>query len=214
MPATVIDANILKLALSKIIQTSTRHAERTRAGTNFVRPPIGCSRCALSGVAKKIKNIFSTEHDNLRSSSIIFVASITGQPAPKAASKLSHEARRSSEECVALARITPSRLRIATIRHGLNVFVARVGGLLFPPVRAWLEQPHGRRHKTPPQLHTSALRFNYFLFCLVLVILAGHFRARMDLPEKKKSTKKVPLGIRLKSTRPSESRSSPHNNFR
>ena len=23
--------------------------------------------------------------------------------------------------------------------------------LIFPPMRAWLEQPHGRRHKAPPQ---------------------------------------------------------------
>ena len=29
--------------------------------------------------------------------------------------------------------------------------VARAGGLPFPPMRAWLEQPHGRRHKAPPQ---------------------------------------------------------------
>ena len=29
--------------------------------------------------------------------------------------------------------------------------VARAGGLLLPPMRAWLEQPHGRRHKAPPQ---------------------------------------------------------------
>ena len=42
---------------------------------------------------------------------------------PKGASKVSHEARRSSEECVGPARIAPSQLRIATIRHGLKVFV-------------------------------------------------------------------------------------------
>ena len=29
--------------------------------------------------------------------------------------------------------------------------VARAGGLPFPPMRAWLEQPHRRRHKAPPQ---------------------------------------------------------------
>ena len=29
--------------------------------------------------------------------------------------------------------------------------VARAGGLLFPPMRAWLEQPHGRHHKAPPK---------------------------------------------------------------
>ena len=46
-----------------------------------------------------------------------------GQLAPKAASKVSHEARRSSEECVGSARITLSQLRIVTIRHGLKVFV-------------------------------------------------------------------------------------------
>ena len=46
-----------------------------------------------------------------------------GQPAPKAASKVSHEALRSSEECVGSARIAPSELRIATVRHGLTVFV-------------------------------------------------------------------------------------------
>ena len=46
-----------------------------------------------------------------------------GQPAPKAASKVRHEARRSSEECVGSARITPSQLRIVTVRHGLKVFV-------------------------------------------------------------------------------------------
>ena len=38
-------------------------------------------------------------------------------------------------------------------------------------------------------------------------ILASHFRARMDLP------KKVPLGVRLKSTRPSEIRSFRHKSF-
>ena len=46
-----------------------------------------------------------------------------GQPAPKAASEVSHEARRSSEECVRSARTAPPRLRIATIRHGFKVFV-------------------------------------------------------------------------------------------
>ena len=46
-----------------------------------------------------------------------------GQPAPKAASKVSHEARRSSEECAGSARIAPPQLRIVTIRHGLKVFV-------------------------------------------------------------------------------------------
>ena len=48
-----------------------------------------------------------------------------GQPAPKAASKVSHEARRSSEECVGQhAWHRPnSQLRIVTIRHGLKVFV-------------------------------------------------------------------------------------------
>ena len=40
---------------------------------------------------------------------------------------------------------------------------------------------------------------------LVLVILASHFRARMDL-----SPQKVPLGVRLKPTRPSEIRSFLH----
>ena len=37
--------------------------------------------------------------------------------------------------------------------------VARAGGRLSPPMRAWLKQPHGRRHKAPPQpcaLTTSA----------------------------------------------------------
>jgi len=29
--------------------------------------------------------------------------------------------------------------------------VARAGGFLLPPMRAWLEQPHGRHHKAPPQ---------------------------------------------------------------
>ena len=29
--------------------------------------------------------------------------------------------------------------------------IARAGRLLFPPMRAWLEQPRGRRHKAPPQ---------------------------------------------------------------
>ena len=28
--------------------------------------------------------------------------------------------------------------------------VVRAGGRLFPTMRAWLEQPHGRRHKAPP----------------------------------------------------------------
>ena len=42
---------------------------------------------------------------------------------PKAASKLSHEARRSSEECVGSVRIAPPQLRIVTNRHCLKVFV-------------------------------------------------------------------------------------------
>ena len=46
-----------------------------------------------------------------------------GQPPPKAASKLSHEARRSSEECVGSHESHRSQLRIVTIRHGLKVFV-------------------------------------------------------------------------------------------
>ena len=48
-----------------------------------------------------------------------------GQPAPKATSKVSHEARRSSEECVVrgVAHIAPPQLRIVTILHGLSVFV-------------------------------------------------------------------------------------------
>ena len=29
--------------------------------------------------------------------------------------------------------------------------VARAGRFPLPPMRAWLEQPHGRRHKAPPQ---------------------------------------------------------------
>ena len=29
--------------------------------------------------------------------------------------------------------------------------VARAGAFLPPPMRAWLEQPHGRHHKAPPQ---------------------------------------------------------------
>ena len=41
-----------------------------------------------------------------------------------------------------------------------------------------------------------------------MVILAGHFRAKTDLPKKK-----APFGIRLKSTGPSEIRSSPHEYF-
>ena len=51
---------------------------------------------------------------------------------PKAASKVSHEARRSSEEFVGSAHITPSQLRIATVRHGgLNFFFVVVFAFLF-----------------------------------------------------------------------------------
>ena len=32
-----------------------------------------------------------------------------------------------------------------------NTDATNMGGRLFPPMRAWLEQPHGRRHKAPPQ---------------------------------------------------------------
>ena len=48
-----------------------------------------------------------------------------GQPAPQAASKVSHEARRSSQlrGVRGVARSAPSQLRIATIRHGLKMFV-------------------------------------------------------------------------------------------
>ena len=42
---------------------------------------------------------------------------------PKGASKLSHEARRSSKEYVGSTRIAPPQLGIVTIRHGLKVFV-------------------------------------------------------------------------------------------
>ena len=42
---------------------------------------------------------------------------------PKGASKVSHEAHRSSEECVGSARTATPQLRIVTIRHGLKVFV-------------------------------------------------------------------------------------------
>ena len=72
-----------------------------------------------------------------------------GQPAPKAASKVSHEACRSFEECV--GSHASSQLRIVTVRHGLK---------------------------------SSVITFS-FSFCHVLVVLASHFRAGMDLPKKK-----------------------------
>ena len=83
-----------------------------------------------------------------------------GQPAPKAASKVSHEACRSFEECV--GSHASSQLRIATVRHGLK---------------------------------SSVITFS-FSFCHVLVVLASHFRAGMDLPKKK-----VPLAVLFRSTR-------------
>ena len=38
--------------------------------------------------------------------------------------------------------------------------VARAGARPFPPMRAWLDQPHGRHHKAPPQ--PCALTTTYF----------------------------------------------------
>ena len=69
-----------------------------------------------------------------------------GQPAPKAASKLSHEARRSSEECVGS------------------------------------HESHSPNHE-PPRF--AMVRKFSFSFCLVLVILASHFRARRWTSRKK-----------------------------
>ena len=67
---------------------------------------------------------FSTTRRSMRATQARAAPGVNvDQPAPKAASKLSHEARRSSEECVGSARIAPSQLRIVTIRHGLKVFV-------------------------------------------------------------------------------------------
>ena len=51
---------ILKMALFKIPFISTRQTERTRARTHKPRPPIGCSRRALSGVAKKTQETVET----------------------------------------------------------------------------------------------------------------------------------------------------------
>ena len=91
---------------------------------------------------------------------------------------------------------------------------------------AWSERrpasPNGRiesesEPRDPPQLQgvrgvariaPSQLRFAtihhglkvfVLIFCLVLVVLASQFRARMDLPKKKS---RLESGIRLKSTRP------------
>ena len=83
-----------------------------------------------------------------------------GQPAPKAASKVSHEARRSSEEYAGSAR------------------------------------PHRPNYESPRFAMVRKISLSFCL--LVLVILASHFRARMDPPGGK-----APLGIRLESTRPS-----------
>ena len=69
-----------------------------------------------------------------------------GQPVPKAASKVSQEACRSSEECV------------------------------------------GSHASHRPNYESSGfvMVWKFSLpFCLVLVILASHFRARMDLPKKR-----------------------------
>ena len=87
--------------------------------------------------------------------------------APRLGSLVSHEARRSSEECVgshdAVARIERSQLRIATIRHGLN----------------------------------ESFRSHFPLFwSFWLAISEPGWTSR----------KKVPLGIRLKPTRPSHGR--------
>ena len=38
--------------------------------------------------------------------------------------------------------------------------VARAGGFLLPPMRAWLKQPHGRRHKAPPQPCTLTINYS------------------------------------------------------
>ena len=93
------------------------------AAVHYVVPSAGSRRAAQARVAPGVN---------------------VGQPAPKAASELSHEARRSSEECVGSHESHRSKLRTATIRHGLKVPLS---------------------------------------FCLVLVIFASHFRARMDLPK-------------------------------
>ena len=64
--------------------------------------------------------------------------------------------------------------------------VARTGRLPFPPMRAWLEQPHGRRHKASPQfcaLTTSnaaaaaaaaASCFDYYFVETTLCIMHHH----------------------------------------
>ena len=70
---------------------------------------------------------------------------IVGQPAPKAASELSHEARRSSEKCVR----SP--------------------------------ESHRPNYESPRFVMVSKFSFS---FCLVLVILASHFRGRIKLPNK------------------------------
>ena len=70
-----------------------------------------------------------------------------------------HERRRTTtKRCCVPSRAQSRRRR--SMGHGeVNLVsaprqrgpVARAGGFLFPPMRAWLEQPHGRHHKAPPQ---------------------------------------------------------------
>ena len=44
--------------------------------------------------------------------------------------------------------------------------VVRAGGRLPPPMRAWLEQPHGRHHKAPPQPCALTTKLYYYYRCI------------------------------------------------
>ena len=46
---------------------------------------------------------------------------------------------------------SPSKSKASAQVRALQPTGPRAGALLLPPMRAWLEQPHGRRHKAPPQ---------------------------------------------------------------
>ena len=69
-----------------------------------------------------------------------------------------HERRRTTTKrcCVPTRAQSRRRRSMGNAKTGVSpwqrgpVAVARAGGFLFPLMRAWLEQPHGRRHKAPP----------------------------------------------------------------
>ena len=70
-----------------------------------------------------------------------------------------HERRRTTtKRCCVPARAQSRRRRsMGNVKTGYPPRqrqrgpVARAGRFPFPPMRAWLEQPHGRHHKAPPQ---------------------------------------------------------------